>query len=351
MRHAVDGLGAIPRGLVVMVTLLGAALLGGVMPAAAQSTHLVVIVGVGGDDEHRDRFHEWAVTLVDAAANEFGLPSERIDYLGEKVERDPERIDARSSRENIEQTLARVARDAAANDTVMIVLIGHGTSSAEGPKFNVQGRDPTAFDFGVLLEGFPSQRIVFVHTGTASGEFVAALSGPRRTIVTATKTGRERNDTMFGGYFVEAFNGNDDADLDKDGRVSMLEAYTYARRQVAQLYENDGLLLTEHALLDDNGDGEGSYEPNPAEADGAIARTLFLAPRRGEAAARSAEVAGSAELQALYAERVALEARIDVLRASKATMDEAQYEQQLETLMIALARAARTIRQQEEKTP
>jgi hypothetical protein len=319
--------------------------------AAAQDTHLVVIVGVGGDEEHRDRFHDWAVTLVDTASERFGLPADRVHYLGERVERDPDRIEARSSMDDIQATLRDIAVTAAPSDTLVIVLIGHGSSDESGPKFNVPGRDPTAFDFGVLLEGFPSQRIVFVNAATASGEFVAALSGPRRTIVTATKTGRERNDSLFGGYFVAAFGGDGDSDLDKDGRVSVLEAYTYARRQVAQAYENDGLLLTEHALLDDNGDGEGSHEPDPEEADGAIARTLFLEPRPGEDAARSVAVAGSPELQSLYAERIALEERIDMLRASRSGLDPADYDRQLETLMIDLARASRAIRELEDKTP
>lgn len=319
-------------------------------PAAGQDTHLVVVVGIGGDAEHRDRFHEWAVRLVDGAQEQARLPANQVHYLGEKPDRDTERIADRSTRENIEATLGAVATAARPNDKVVIVLIGHGTSDRGSARFNLPGPDLAATDFATLLDTFPTQRLVFANLSTASGEFVAALSGPRRTIITATKTGRERNDAIFGGFFAEAFAGGTEPDLDKDGRVSMLEAYTYARRQVAQSYENDGLLLTEHALLDDNGDGEGSHEPDPDTADGAVARTLFLTPRASDATTALASDA-SPELQALHAERRELEERIDVLRASKPDLDPARYDEQLETMLIELARMGRSIRDLEGRTP
>ncbi len=335
---------AIAIGLAVIGPLLGPQI------SAAQEAHLAVIVGIGGDAKHRDRFHEWAVQLVDNAIERAGLPAANVHYLGEKPDRDTDRIDARSTRENVEATLDEVAAAARPNDKVFIVLIGHGTSNGGDARFNLPGPDLAAADFATLLVRFPTQRVVFANLATASGEFVTALSGPRRTIITATKTGRERNDAIFGGFFTEAFGGESEPDLDKDGHVSMLEAYTYARRQVAQTYENDGLLLTEHALLDDNGDGEGSHEPDPETADGAVARTLFLAPRASEAAAGVASDA-SPELQALYTERQVLEERIDVLRASKPDRDPARYSEELEALIIELARKGRAIREMEGRTP
>lgn len=323
---------------------------GGASPAWAEGTHLLVIVGIGGDADHRGRFHAWASRLVDAATTHGGLGPDDVYYLGERPDDDTDRIDGRSTRATVEATLAAIAAKAGRDDKIFIVLIGHGSSERDESRFNLPGPDMSAGDFAMLLTPFTTQRIVFANVASASGEFVKALSGPRRTIITATKTGRERNDTVFGEHFTAAFGDDEEPDLDKDGRVSVLEAYTYARRQVAQIYENDGLLLTEHALLDDNGDGEGSHEPDPATADGAVARTLFLAPRPGEALD---QIAGDAspELRALYAERRALEERIDVLRASKAVLEPARYESELETLIVELARAGRAIREIEGRTP
>ena len=73
------------------------------------------------------------------------------------------------------------------------------------------------------------------------GAFVS-LAGPGRIIVTATKTGGERNETRFPAFFVEAF-GDEAADRDRNGRVSALEAFDYAPRVVAS-YEQGGHILT-----------------------------------------------------------------------------------------------------------
>ena len=124
-------------------------------------------------------------------------------------------------------------------------------------------------DFARAFDAFPTQTVVFANTASASGGFIEPLSGPNRLILTATRSGRERNATAFGEFFVEALAaGADDADVDKDGRVSLLEAYEYARGGVERMYEQEDRLLTEHALLDDDGDGVGSADPDPSAGGG-----------------------------------------------------------------------------------
>ena len=154
---------------------------------------------------------------------------------------------------------------------------------------------------------------------------------------------------MFGGYFVEAFaSGEEDADQNRDERVSMLEAFVYARARVVQSYETDGLLATEHAMLDDNGDGEGSDEPDPVTGDGAdgvVARTMFLTS--GSALRAEMAFPDDPELQALYQERRELEARVEELRRIRGGTDPEQYRAELETLMVNLALKSREIRELE----
>ena len=324
-----------------------------VSPAAAQESHLLIIAGLGGDPAYSAQFHTWATTLLDAARDRYELPDEQMTYLAEKPDRDPELIDGRSTRENVEAAITELAERARPNDKVFIVLIGHGSFTGGESRFNLPGRDLTAEDFTRLLNQLRSQRVTFANTSSASGGFIEALSGRDRVIVTATKTGGERNEAVFGGFFVEALAGggeadvNDEADLNKDGQVSILEAFNYARREVARTYESDGRLLTEHAILDDNGDGEGSAEPDLQTADGGLARTLFLAAgpiRRAAAAAAGSDPA----LRALYDERQALEERLEALKLLKDGMDLARYEQELETLLVALALKSRAIRETEE---
>ena len=214
---------------------------------AAQETHVLVIGGLGGDEAHRQRFLEWGGSFVDAAIERLGVPQDHIVYLGEKPDADP-RITERSTRDNVERVFREIASKVAPGDHVFIMLIGHGSYSSGESRFNLPGPDLTAEDFGLLLDQLPDQDVSFANVTSASGGFVAALSGPRRAIITATKTGMERNESVFAGYFVDAFAG-DGADLDKNGRVSMSEAFQFATTEVAREYENDGRIQTEHALL------------------------------------------------------------------------------------------------------
>ena len=320
-------------------------LLGAAASAGAQQAHLLVVAGLGGDPTYREQFHAWATTLVEAATTRYDLPPERITYLGEDPELDPERIAGRSTRENIAAAVDALAEGSASGDHVVIVLFGHGSESG-APRVNLPGRDLAADDYAGLLDRLAGRRITFVNTASASGPFVESLSGPDRLVMTATRSGREWNASVFGGHFVAAFDaGASEADVNKDGRVSMLEAFTYARLRVAQAYESEGLLLTEHALLDDNGDGTGALEPDPLEGDGRMARTLFLAS--GEATASAMAFPDDPELRPLYDERAALEARVEDLRGLRGGLDAEQYEQQLQTLLVEIALKSREIRRLE----
>jgi hypothetical protein len=334
-----------PRRIAALLALAMLAALGSASVAGAQpGSHLLVIVGLGGDLENSDRFHQWASTIVDAARGRYGLASESVVYLGEDPARDPKRLGGRSTREAIAAAVDRVARTARPGDTVFIVLIGHGASATGGARFNLPGPDLTAAEYASLLNRFAGQTAVFVNTASSSGGFVQALSGRNRVIVTATTSDGERNQTRFGEFFAEAFTA-DGADGDKDGRVSALEAFNWARTRVADSYKRDGQLLTEHAVLDDNGDGKGAAAPEQPGGDGALARTLFMS---AAAAGRAIPDQADPELRALVAQRDTLEARIAALRAAKDKTDPMKYEADLEGLLIDLARVNRSIREKQK---
>ena len=313
-------------------------------PAAAQQSHVLVITGLGGDTEYTEQFHEWAVTLIDAAVSRYKVPADNIIYLGEKPDLAPEAISNRSSRENVEAAVDDIAARAAPGDHVIVVLFGHG-SYTDAARINLPGRDLSADDFADLIGRLGGQQVTFVNTASASGPFIEKLSGDGRTVVTATRSGGERNAAIFGGYFVEAFaGGQDEADQNKDSRVSMLEAFTYARLRVEQSYAADGLLATEHALLDDDGDGEGTGEPDPLTGDGMLARSLFFTGGEGV----RAEVApDDPQLAARYEEQQVLETRVEELRRLRDGADPEQYAQELERLLIELAFKSREIRELE----
>jgi Peptidase C13 family len=308
------------------------------VPAFAQTTHLAVIVGLAGEPEHAELFQRWASTLVDASAK---LGVERPIYLAEKPDVDPKRVTGRSTKDEIVKALAAL-KSADEDSVVFIVLIGHGTFDGKVAKFNVPGPDLTPADFEPLLKGLKSRHVVFVNTASASGPFMQPLAGNGRTIVTATRTGSERFATLFGGYFVDAF-ASTDADADKNRRVSVLEAFTFAKREVANAYEREGIMLTEHALLNDSG-GEGVADPAPDGKQGKVAALVSL----GSAAAND-PLPADPKLRALYLERRDLERRIEALKLLKGSMPADRYTSELEKLATDLALKTRQIREIEKK--
>ena len=166
-------------------------------------------------------------------------------------------------------------------------------------------------------------------------------------IITATRSSRERNATEFPRFFVEALEG-EAADLDKDGRVSLLEAFQYANVETARHYDEEGEILVEHAVLDDDGDGEGSREPGAQGADGTLAASFhFSAGRGGAVTGAPAEATDDPVLARLYEERTGIQERIDILRGRKDSMTQEDYDEALQSLLVELALKGREIRARE----
>ena len=170
-------------------------------------------------------------------------------------------------------------------------------------------------------------------SSSSSGAFLPAIAAPGRVVVTATKTGGERNETQFPEFFVAAFN-DAAADRDRNGHVSIGEAFEYARTKVVQAFQQKGLLLTEHAVMDDGGEGR-------------LAAALFLGTGRAEGAL-AVDLSDPAMKQ-LAGEKDALDQQIAALRLKKTAMDEAHYEAQLETLLTELALKTKAIRERQTK--
>ena len=308
------------------ITVLLLALVATPAVVCAQSTHLLIVVGLAGDPEHGELFKKWGTTLADTATQKLGVAKDHVTLL----------TDAAATRDGVVKAFGALAA-AEADDTVVIVLFGHGTYANKTAKFNLTGPDMTPQDFEPLLARLKSKRVVFVNTASASAPFVEALSGPGRVVVAATRTGGEMFATLFGGPFVEAFS-NDSADSDHDGKISILEAFEYARKTVAASYQREGLLPTEHAILDDNGDKEGSIEPGREAKDGQSAAVLAIGSLRQQA------LPADEKVRALYAERSQIERRIEALKLLKSGMDPAKYESELEKLATDLALKTRQIR-------
>jgi hypothetical protein len=318
--------------------------------ATVPATHVLIVAGVGGAPEYEQAFHDDAMRMAEAGRTGNSIPDSAITVLTEHPERDPRRVAARSTKIEVERAIARIAKAARAGDVVLVLLIGHGSARDGHSFFNLPGPDMSAADFSRALRPLAAQQVAIVNTASASAEFIPVLSAKNHAIITATSSVLERNATRFARHFIAAYAGNE-ADADKDGRLSLLEAYTYARREVAREYESANELQSEHAMLDDNGDGKGTAEPGAHTADGALASRFFL----DQGAAASNVVAGTAandpRVAALLHRKDSLGAKIDALRRRKASMDSTAYERALEALLLDLATTNQTLRQLAGGTP
>lgn len=298
---------------------------------------LLVVVGLAGDPEHGELFHKWGAELAESAGH-LGIPQDHVAYLVDQPAEGEARVTGKATLEEINKTFDRFAKQATVDDALYVVLIGHGSYDGKAPKFNLPGPDISAADFATQFKRLPMRQIVFVNTASASGPFVNELSGPGRTIIAATRSGAENYATLFGGYFVDALSG-EEADADKNRRVTMLEAFQFAKAAVQRAYDKEGLLSTEHAVLDDNGDKVGSPDPSTTAADGKVAALMAIG-----SAADAMPLPADPKLRALVLEQRDLEHRVESLRLLKDNMDPAKYQSELEKLVTDLALKTREIR-------
>ncbi|HEX5398241.1 MAG TPA: hypothetical protein VFY06_04260 [Verrucomicrobiae bacterium] len=291
---------------------------------------LVLVIGAAGEPEYGKQYAEWADLWKQAAARG-GLQTIVIGEETNNAENDLTRL--------LDTLTNEVTRPAG---ELWLVFIGHGTFDGRTANFNLRGPDISAHELAAVLK--PCRRpLAVIDCSEASSPFINALSAPGRVIITATRSGNEVNLTRFGGYFARAI-ADPAADLDKDGQTSLLEAFLYASRQVAQFYKENGRLATEHALLDDNGDGLGTpadwfrgvravkTAANGKSVDGVRANQFHLV--RSDSEKKLSPEARE--------RRDELEKQLSDLHARKSSMDVDEYYRQIEGILLEIAKIYQT---------
>jgi len=284
----------------------------------------VIIDGAGGEPAYAKQFEQWTTELQTALSSRYNFGDRQLTVL------------PHATAEDVKRTFSQLKSQLQPNNVLFVFLIGHGSFDGKEAKFNLVGPDLSAGDYNALLAALPTTRIVVFNMASASGEFVKSLSAKGRIVITATRSGQESNATRFAGYFIAALNATD-ADTDQDGHVSVLEAFVYANRLTADFYTRAGRLATEHALLEDNGDGVGHEKAEAGE--GLLARATYLDSLSVD------EAAANATSAKLLKERTRLEGEIEQLIGRKSNLPEAEYEATLERLFIELAKVNRSIKQ------
>lgn len=292
---------------------------------ADKNKFAVIISGISGEELYTKNFGKWTGDLRAALIERLGFAEEQVIVLTEK----PTDKERRAAAAEVRQVFTELRNALKPDQQLFIFFIGHGSFVDKVAKFNLVGPDLSANDYAQLLNNLPTRNVVIVNTASASGEFVKPLSGKGRIVITATRSGMEQNATRFAEHFIAAL-GNPEADADKNGRVSVLEAFEYATKLTNGHYEQKGVLVTEHALLDDNGDGTGHQK---AEAgDGVLAKTTYFDSLPQQ------QAGGDPALAKSFGERLRLEGEIEQLKARKAQMSEDEYDAALEKLLIELAK-------------
>ena len=279
-------------------------------------SYFLTVAGLGGEDQYEQRFTGWASDLTKLLKAE---PGAKVDTLSGKD----------ATKANIEVKLRALA-STKADDSFVLVLIGHGTFDDLDYKFNIPGADISASELATLLDKIPARQVV-VNATSSSGGSLAALQKPKRVVITATKAGTEKNATVFARFFIESLR-DPAADTDKNQAISVLEAFRYAEEKTAKYFETQKRLATEHAVIEDLGKGEGVKAPSAENGEGLIAGRQVLL-HLGSVAS----IVNDPEKQKLLKRKDELETQIDELKYRKAATPQAEYQQQMRLLLLNLA--------------
>ena len=286
--------------------------------SAQATTFYLTISGLGGEPDYDQRFKMWA---------------EDIDSSLKKAGGDTRVITLEApTRDKIRTQFAEITKDAKPADALVLMLIGHGSFDGVDYKFNIPGPDITGTELASLLDRIPATRQLVVNMTSSSGGSIEFLRRPNRVVISATKTGTEKNATVFARYWAEALR-DPAADTDKNDSVSALEAFHYAERKTAEFFETNKRLATEHAVLEDTGKGEGERDPKQENGEGRLA-AAFPVVRLGANAAAARDPVK----RPLLERKEQIEQAIDQLKYEKAAMPADEYKKQLTTLLIELAK-------------
>jgi hypothetical protein len=297
--------------LTVLAVLFGA--------NSSAASYYVTVAGLGGDADYERQFQKWAADL-DKVLQINGPDTHTTVLSG-----------AAATREHVEQTLKQIGSAIQEGDSFTLFLIGHGTFDGVDYKFNLPGPDITGAALAAQLNGIQARRQLVVVMTSASGAALPPLSRKDRIVITATKSGTEKNAVTFTRYWIDSLR-DPSADTDKDGKTSALESFRYADRKTTEYFESQKLLATEHALLVDTGATVGVRNPASANGQGLLAAAFPLLRPPSETAASLAP-----GKQRLLEKKQDLEARIDKLKYEKPAMDAGDYKRQLSMLLLQLA--------------
>ncbi len=297
---------------------------------------VVIIAGSGGEIEFVERFFEQGAMISALLIDRYSYEKDDVFLFTEQA---PDTFDLHpeNTAQNIQTRFEELSKDLKTDDQLLVFILGHGSFDGEWAKVNITGPDLRDVDFANVFDKLPTQKVLFINMASASGPFLEKLSREERVIVTATRNGMERNITRFADHFIDALRKDNEADLNKDGILSVTEAFIFTRDNLISEYDQKKELRAEHPLLDDDGDGVGSETPDLLTGDGALASSFyFQQERRAQFAGTSDSTRAAA--QPASPEKQAILAKVKALQEKKSEMAEEDFYKELEKLMLELAK-------------
>lgn len=296
--------------------------------------YALLISGLGGTEEHRVKFHQYLEDTREILTDRFQFSEDNIVVLADTQSPGETFIDGISNAENIRKVFSDLSGKMTPQDDLFVILFGHGSYDGQNAMLNIPRQDLKDVEYAALLASLDAHRIVFINTASCSGPFVEVLSAPNRVIITATRSGGERLETVFPLYLVSAMRESG-ADLDKNDELTLLEVFDYASQSTMKYYTGKEQLATEHALLEDTGDRIGTRIEELSESDeGKLASTVYLLRPTSLLAVSATDSTTIRLLQ----EKDQVNGEIYQLRAEKDNYQEYIYFNRLEPLFVRLAR-------------
>lgn len=269
--------------------------------AAHAELYYVIVGGLGGEAKYQDAFDKEVQQLAVVARRTAG--DERVAVLSGEG----------ATRTAVMKLLGSLKTKTKPTDSLALILVGHGSFDGDQYKLNLPGPDITGDELLALLAAIPARTQLVVDTTSASGALLDKFVASGRTVITATRSGFERNATHFAEHWTKAL-ADGSADVNKNGVITAQEAFDYASREVADSFTKAGTLATEHPQL--KGDGAARF---------VVARL------------QSAPLPATPELASLDKQKTALEEKIEDLRQRRESMPQDAYLNELQALLVQLA--------------
>lgn len=270
------------------------------------ATYVGIFQGLAGEDYYQQQFDEQVAEIRQAA-----------EKLLERDQSNEVRVYQadQATKENMLAWLEGLSQRVGGTDRVALFYIGHGTFDDKNYKFNLVGPDVSDSELKAVWDSLQAELKLIVNTSSSSGALLEQFEDDSDTLlVTATKSGRERNATRFGRFFIAALT-DESADLDKNQLISLDEAFQFSSRATEDYYTSEGLIATEHPVL-----------------QGAHGDLFELSTLSG-----TTNKNVSPELLELHNRRDQVDLDIDRLRMRRIGMTEEEYQQEFRRLIVQLS--------------